>query len=157
MPYEVTKIDLFEITGDDAPGKLGKVLTPLAEAGVSLDFVLAYSMEGKAYVDVGVLTLSAATKKTLAAAGFTARSGATLFVTCPNKAGGGAQMGSALGCAGISMTAMSATALGSKAGVVAYFSDAQTAAKAATVIKKLGAPAAKKAAPKKAAGKKAAK
>jgi len=41
MPYTIEKVDVFSGGIDDKPGALAAVLTPLAEAKVCLQFLLA--------------------------------------------------------------------------------------------------------------------
>lgn len=138
MAYEVKKVTLFETHVDDAVGVLGVALTPLATAKVGVDFVLGYTMEGKGSISVGLLEVDAPTKKVLTAAGFKAAPGAALFVACPNKVGGGATIATAIAATGVSIDWITATVVGSKAGVVVGFA----AAKDATKVKKaLEAPA----------------
>ncbi len=174
MPYEVTKIEVFETQVVDGPGKLGEALKPVADAGISVQNVWGWTMSGKGAVRIGLAKATAADKKKLAEAGFKPLAGAALTITGPDKRGGGAEIGAAIGAAGVSMDAMTAVVLGSKAGVVVFFTDGPAATKAAAAIKKIGAakkavakkpapkkaaakkPAVKKAAPKKAAAKKAA-
>lgn len=153
MPYEVTKVEAFETEFEDGPGKLAAALKPVADAGISVQSVLAWSMQGKGFACVTLAKSTAPEKKKLAAAGFKPYTGAVLLVTGPDKVGGGVEIGTAVGAAGVSMDSMTATVVGGKASALAFFADAKAATKAAAAIKKVGAK--KPAAPKKVAAKKA--
>ncbi|MFH0794319.1 MAG: ACT domain-containing protein [bacterium] len=135
MARKVNKIEVWVGEMDDQPGGLAKILKGLADAGVSLDGVIARRQPDKP--GTGVVFLSPIKSKKAKAAAHSlglrpAMDVGGLRVEGPDKAGIGAKLTGALAEAGINMRGLSALAIGKK--FVAYFgfdnnADAANAAK----------------------------
>lgn len=140
MKLKVTRTDIWTATIDDRSGAAADKLEPLAKAGANLEFLLARrtpEQPGKGLCLVspvkGKKVVAAAT-----AAGFAkAPDLVGLRVEGGNKAGTGARMTKALGDAGISFRALSASVLGSKFVCYISFDNAADADAAAKVLKKV--------------------
>lgn len=140
MALKVSKSDVWSTTIDDRAGGAADKLKPLTDAGADFEFVFARrtpEQPGKGLCLVspvkGKKVVAAAT-----AAGFAkAPDLVGLRVEGGNKAGTGARMTKALGDAGISFRALSASVLGSKFVCYISFDNAADADAAAKVLKKV--------------------
>lgn len=138
MALKVTKADVWAVEITDEPGGLAKVLWAMADAGASLDCVIARRQADKFRAGVVFLTPVKGKKAQAAAesAGLThAEDLATLRVEGPDKPGLGAKLAGAIGDAGINMRGLSAMTCGKN--FVAYlgFDSGQDADRAAKALK----------------------
>lgn len=115
MAYKVERVDVWIGTMADKAGALAQRLTPLAEAGVNLEFVLARRDKPRK----GVVFMAPIKGAAQAAAAKKAGIAKTDELVCvrvagPDTSGLGAGMMSALGEAGINVRGLSAMAVGRK-------------------------------------------
>lgn len=146
MSFIVTKTDVWVAKIEDKPGGLAKVLGTLANAGASLECVIARrdpASGGAGFAFVTPVTGAAARKA--AKSGGLAPAGkiATLKITGDDAAGLGHRLTTAVAEAGINLRGVSGAVIGRK--FVAYlgFDSAAEAAKAARAIKKVNVNGAK--------------
>lgn len=141
MALKVTKAELWSVTIDDQAGGAADKIEPLAKAGASFEFVFARrtpEQPGKGVVFVtpvkGAKVIRAAN-----AAGFEKSAAMhSVRIEGADKPGLGAKIMQSLAGAAISFRAISATVVGRKfVGYVALDSEAD-AAKAASLLRKLG-------------------
>ncbi len=139
MAYSVNKVDVWVTEIDDRPGGLAEKLDGLAQAGVSLEFVIsrrAPTMPGKGVV---FLTPIRGTKQTRAAqdAGFNTTSRVHYVrVSGPDRAGLGVKMTRALADAGLNLRGVSGAALGRQSVAYFGFDSAEDATSAMKILKK---------------------
>ncbi len=139
MAVTVKKITLWRSEVENKPGVLGKVLTPLAEAGADLQVVMGYRHPGdesKAAIEVCPVT----GKKSLTAAkaaGLAASSIPTLLVEGDNKPGLGSAISQAIAEAGINLSFLVAQVVGTRFSAVIGFEDEEASRKASRLIKKV--------------------
>jgi hypothetical protein len=144
MPVTVKNVTLWRAEVENRPGALAQILGPLAGTGADLAVVMGYRYpghEGKAAIELCPVT----GKKTVSAAetaGLSASSIPTQLVQGDNKPGLGYAVSQAIADAGINMSFMVAQVVGRKYSAVMGFETADSARKAASLIKK--ATAAKK-------------
>jgi hypothetical protein len=144
MAVKVRKATLWRAEVRNEPGALAAALAPLA--GEDLQVVMGYHYYGEsanAVVDVTPIT----SRKAIAAAreaGFAPLSASTLIVEGDNRAGIGRAVGQALGQVGINMDSLTAQVVGRKFQAVFGFENDADAKKAALLIKKAVAGAARK-------------
>lgn len=137
MAYTIEKIDVWEGTVEDRSGGLADKLEPLAQAGVSLEFLLARRSEpGKGLLFLFPIKGAAQTRAAIAAGLCKATDVVALRVEGPDKPGLGANISRALGKAGISMRGMSAVALGRRCVVYISLDTADDAVKGRRVLAK---------------------
>jgi hypothetical protein len=139
MPYEITKVDVWAATIKDQPGGLAAKLEALADAGASLEFVIARrapESPGKGVVFVAPIRGAAQQGAARKAKFRKAKSLCSLRVSGSDKAGLGARITQAIADAGINMRGLSAAALGRKCVVYFAFDSAADASKAARVLRK---------------------
>jgi hypothetical protein len=152
MSLKVSKVDVWAAEIEDRPGGLADKLGPLGEAGASLECVIARrdpSKPGKGVVFVSPVK-GARVQKAAKSAGLSATKDlATLRVEGSDAPGLGHRLTSALAAAGINLRGLSAASSGKN--FVAYFGfdSADTATKAARVLKSAAAAKKKPAARKK--------
>jgi hypothetical protein len=140
MTLKVTKAEIWTANIDDRAGGAADRLAPLADAGANFEFVFARRMPESPGKGLMLVTPVKGRKVTAAAlaAGFTrADNLAGLRVEGSNRAGGGARMTRALGAAGLSFRGLSASVLGTKFVCYLSFDNAEDAAKAAAVLRKV--------------------
>jgi hypothetical protein len=139
MPYDISKVDVWAAEMQDRPGGLAGKLRPLADAGASLEFVIARRQPdkpGMSVVFVAPLKGAAATRAA-GQAGFTKADGLhTLRIEGPDRPGLGADMSEAVGDAGINMRGVSAAALGRRSIAYLAFETPEDAKHAQGVLKK---------------------
>ena len=154
MAITVKKIELWNATVENRPGALARILEPLAEAGADLEVVMGTSMPGDdGMASIGVFPVKG--RKAMSAARSAglepAASMPSLLVTGENYAGIGRQMSEALAQAGIDIGVAFAQVVGENFSALFGFAKPEDAARAATLLKKLGSAATKK--PARTAGK----
>jgi hypothetical protein len=137
MAVNVKKVVLWRSEVEHKPGVLGRVLAPLAAAGVDLQIVMGYRYgdEGKAAIEVCPVS----GKKATAAAqgvGLVASAIPTLLVEGGDKPGLGHAIAQALAEAEINIAFLVAQVIGKKFSAVIGFSDEAESRKAAGLIKK---------------------
>lgn len=140
MKLKVTRADMWSATIEDRPGGAARILEPLAKAGANFEFAFARrapEMPGRGLLFVlpikGAKLLKAAQEAGLGkAAGIH-----SLRVEGADKPGTTAAIASALGRAGISFRAFSASAVGSRFVGFLALDSAEDAATAAGILKKL--------------------
>ena len=141
MALKVGRIDLWVAGIEDVPGGLSKKLAVLADAGVSLAFVLARrAPEKKKGVGVVFVAPIKGAKQAAAAkkAGFSkSKSLQAVCVEGPDKRGLGARITAALGAAGINMRGLSAVVIGRKFALYLALDSSKDAAAAARIIRKM--------------------
>lgn len=139
MPIKVTQIKPWKLEVEDRPGALADALTPIAEAGVNLEYVEAYAHEaepGKASIFVYPITgrkaINAATN-----AGFQQVSESPfVLVEGDDMPGLGQKLSRALADAGINIHGVSALVIGKKFRAVFSFENPQDAKKACRALRK---------------------
>jgi hypothetical protein len=141
MALKITKVDVWATQLLDQPGDLGRVLEAIAQAGGSVECVIARRQEDKP--GSGMVFVSPIKGKKVQAAAqsvglMRAPNLGTLRVEGPDKAGLGARMCRAIGDAGINLRGVSAAVLGRNS--VVYFGfdsddDAKRAMKAIKSVK----------------------
>ncbi len=122
MAIQVSKVDVWAGPIADSPGGLSKTLDALAEAGASLEFVIARRRPEKPERSVVFLAPVRGPKQIRAArkAGLSKAAGMySLRLEGPDKPGLGARISDAIAEAGINMRGLSAAAIGRKS--VVYF------------------------------------
>ena len=145
MPLKVTKVEVWAVEIRDEPGGLADVLSAVAQAGGSLDCVIARRQADKFRAGVVFLTPIKGKKVEQAAKTIGAEHAeelATLRIEGPDSRGLGARVSRAIADAGINMRGLSTMKCGRN--FVAYLgfdteADADAASKA---IKRLSGPAA---------------
>ena len=140
MALKITKVDVWATQLLDHPGDLGRVLAALAQAGASVECVIARRQAEKP--GTGVVFVSPIKGKKVTAAATTvglqpASNVATLRVEAPDKPGLGAKMCMALGDAGINLRGVSAAVIGNKSVVYFGFDSAEDAGSAMKVLKRI--------------------
>jgi hypothetical protein len=140
MALEVQKITVYTGEIDDRPGALAEKLAPLAQAKVDLAFAFArrrQDVPGKGVVFLGPIT-TAKGKKAAEAAGLVPASDiSALRVEGPNKPGALHAVTQALGEAGINLRGVSAGVIGKRWVCFLAFDNADDAARASKVLKKI--------------------
>jgi len=117
MTMNVSKVDIWEAAIEDRPGGLAEKLAPLAEAGASLQFVLARRTPEKPGAAVLFLTPLRGAKQLAAArkAGLRKSSSlAAVRIEGPDKPGLGARITQALADAGVNLRGLCATVIGKR-------------------------------------------
>ncbi|MBM4088517.1 MAG: ACT domain-containing protein [Planctomycetes bacterium] len=140
MTVTVTRTDVWAASIADQAGGLAGKLTPLADAGAQLEFVIsrrAPEKPGTGVVFVAPLK-GAAQLKAAKAAGFEKKANMhSLRIEGPDKPGLGAKLTSALAQAGINLRGLSAAALGKRYVMYLALDTAADASKAMRVLKGL--------------------
>ncbi len=139
MAIQISKVDVW--AGDIAnhPGGLAKKLEALAEAGASLEFVIARRRPEKPESGVVYLAPLRGPKQIRAArkAGLSkAASMYSLRLEGPDKPGLGARISDAIAGAGINMRGLSAAAIGRKCVVYFAFDSDADAKMASRILRK---------------------
>jgi hypothetical protein len=146
MAVSVKKVALWRAEVDNSPGALARTLEPLAGTGADLQVVMGYrypGTENKAAIEV----YPVAGRKAVAAAqqaGLAASPMPVLLVEGDNKAGLGHAIAQAVADAGINMAFVMAQVVGRKYSALMAFENQDDAGKAASLIKKVSAPARKR-------------
>jgi hypothetical protein len=141
MAISVKKITLWRREIDDRPGSLAQVLSPLADAGASLQVVMAYRYPepaGRAAVELAPL----AGKRASAAAqgaGLAPAAIAALLVQGDDRPGLGQVLSDSMGQAGINLHFLMALVSGRRYTSVFGFGSNADADRAVPIIKKAGA------------------
>jgi len=140
MAVKITKVDVWAADLQDQPGDLARVLEALADAGGSIECVIARRQSDRPGTGVGFITPVKGKKVQAAAqsAGLNNSGIATLRVEGNDKPGLGAALCRAIADAGVNVRGVSAAVLGNK--FVAYFGfdsvpDADRASKAMKAAK----------------------
>ncbi|HET6427362.1 MAG TPA: amino acid-binding protein [Phycisphaerae bacterium] len=140
MAMKVSKVQMWVTGVQDVPGALAAKLHALAEAGASLEFVLARrtpEKKGEGVVFLiplkGARQLAAARKNRVRKS----KSIHAIRVEGPDKRGMGARISGALAEAGINMRGLSALVLGRKFVLYLALDSAADAAQAARVLGKI--------------------
>jgi hypothetical protein len=140
MAVKISKVDVWAADLQDQPGDLARVLEALADAGASIDCVIARRQPERPGTGVGFVTPVKGKKAQVAAqgAGMNNSGIATLRVEGNDKPGLGAALCRAIADAGVNVRGVSATVVGNK--FVAYFGfdsdeDANRATKAMKAAK----------------------
>lgn len=141
MAVTVKKITLWRREIEDRPGSLARVLAPVAEAGASLQVVMAYRYPepaGRAAVELAPVT---GRKPTAAAqgAGLGPSAIGALLVQGDDRPGLGSSLSDALGQAGISLHFLMALVSGRRYTAVFGFGSESEADRALPIIKKSAA------------------
>lgn len=140
MALSVARVDVWAGSIEDKPGGLAAKLAPLADAKVSLRFVLARRESKKPGVGVVFVAPIKGAKQAAAArkAGFSkSKSLQAVCVEGPDKRGLGAEITGALGAAGINMRGLSAVVIGRKFALYLALDSSKDAAAAARIIRKM--------------------
>lgn len=134
------RVDTWAATIEDHPGGLAAKLTPLAKAGVNLEFIIARRAPEKRGTGVVFVTPIQGAKQTkaAAAAGF-AKTGNlhTVRLEGADKAGLGACLTQGLADAGVNLRGFSAAAMGRKFVCYLALDSGGDAAKVARILRKL--------------------
>ena len=142
MAYTIKMVDVWACDISNRPGTLAQNLKALAEAGASLEFVIARRVTDDTSRAFFAPIKGKKQQAAAAQAGLQKAEGMhTLRIEGPDKPGLGALLTYAIGDAGINLRGLSAAALGKRSVCYAAFStpgDAQNAAKIAKkVLRKL--------------------
>jgi hypothetical protein len=139
MAYSIKQVDVWAGEIDDRPGGLAGKLEALANAGASLEFIIARRQPDKPGTGVVFLTPVRTPKQKQAAgtAGLsTASNLQSVRVEGPDKPGLGTKMTRALADAGINLRGISGAALGRNSVTYFAFDNAGDAENAMKLLKK---------------------
>ena len=140
MTLKVSKVELWSATIDDRAGGAADKLEPLSKAGADFEFVFTRRTPEQPGMGVMFVTPVKRAKVLQAAqaAGFGNSAGAhALRIEGANQPGASAKLMRSLANAGISFRALSATAIGRKFVGFVLLDNAEDAAGAAGLIRKL--------------------
>ena len=138
MAYSIETIDIWSCAIQDRPGGLAERLTPLADAGAKLEFVLARRNRPRKGLLFVAPIKGAAQARAAKMAGLAKDDAITaLRVEGPDKVGVGAAMTAALAEADISLRGFSAAAIARKCVCYIAFDTAQDAAKSRRILAKV--------------------
>jgi len=140
MALQVTRVDVWAASIEDAPGGLAGKLAALAEAGANLEFVIARRSPEKPGTGVVFVTpiKGAAQARAAKKAGFVkTKSLHSVRVEGPDKKGQGAKVTQAVAEAGINLRGVSAAAIGRKFVSHLALDSSADATKAVRLLKKL--------------------
>ncbi len=142
MAVTVRRITLWRSEVENKPGMLAQTLKPLADAGVSLQVVMAYRFPGEP--TRGAIELSPVTgKKSQVAAqtaGLDRSSIPTLLAMGDDRPGLGSEIAEAIEGAGINISFMVVQVVGRRYSAVYGFETEEEAQIAANLIKKVSKP-----------------
>ena len=142
MTVTVKKITLWRSEVENKPGLLAQTLKPLADAGASLQVVMAYRFPGEP--TRGAIELSPVSGKKFAAAATTAgldrSSIPTLLAIGDDRPGLGSEIAEAIAGAGINISFMVVQVVGRRYSAVYGFETEQEAQIATSLIKKVSKP-----------------
>ncbi len=139
MAIQISKVDIWAGPIADRPGGLSANLEALAEAGASLEFVIARRRPENPGDGVVFMAPVRGPKQIRAArkAGLSKATGMySLRLEGPDKPGLGARISDAIAEAGINMRGLSAAAIGRKCVVYFAFDGAADAKMASRILKK---------------------
>jgi hypothetical protein len=140
MPYTVQKVDVWAGEIEDRPGGLAEKLEVLAKAGASLEFLISRRSPENPGKGVVFLTpiKGASQKRAASEAGLATTSSLhSVRVDGPDRPGLGNKMMRALADAGINLRGVSGAALGRKSVSYFAFDNAEDAARAIKLLKKI--------------------
>jgi len=138
MALKVGKAELWSVAIADRPGGAADMIEPLANAGASFEFVHVRRTDpGKGLAFVAPVK-GAKVVKVAKAVGFDKWTVPAVRIEGPDKPGVAAKIMRALGNAGISFRGMSVNAVSRKFVCYVGFDNVADAAKAASVLKRLG-------------------
>ena len=140
MALKVSKVEIWSTTIEDRTGGAADKIEPLTNAGADFEFVFARRMPEQPGRGLCLISPVKGRKATAAATaiGFTRALDITaLRVEGSDKPGSAARITRALAGAGISFRGLSASALGTKFVAYIAFDNADDAAKAAAVLRKV--------------------
>ena len=141
MAVTVRKITLWRKEVENRPGVLAGALGPLADAGTSLQVVMAYRYPGNE-TRAAIELYPVATKKVVVAAqaaGMSASTIPTLLVQGDDRPGLGHTIGQAIADAGINVGFLVTQVIGRKYSAVIGFDSEEDARNAAALIRKASA------------------
>ncbi|HEX9445957.1 MAG TPA: amino acid-binding protein [Candidatus Binatia bacterium] len=139
MAYSIKKVDVWAAEIDDRPGGLADKLEALANAGASIEFIIARRQPDKPGTGVVFLTPVKGARQSRAAseAGFSpTKSLSSVRVEGPDRAGLGLKMTRALADGGINLRGVSGAALGRRSVTYLAFDGAGEADSAIKLLKK---------------------
>jgi hypothetical protein len=139
MAVEISKVDVWAVEIPDRVGGLAEKLEALAEAGASLEFVIARRKPEKPGTGVVFLAPLQGAKQAKAAEGAGLSKATNLHslrLEAPDKPGLGAKITRAVAEAGVNMRGLSAAAIGSRCVVYFAFDSDADAKKATAILKK---------------------
>jgi hypothetical protein len=148
MALTVKRITLWRTDVENVPGVLANTLEPLASAGANLRLVMGYRFPQtpeRSAIEIAPVTGKRVTEAAQRA-GLAPSDIPCLLIEGDDRPGLGAEIGRACAQAGINIAFLMAVALGRRFTAAMGFPDEAAAKGAAQAIKKLGRPAAKKAA-----------
>ncbi len=137
MSLVVERVDVWAATIEDRPGGLAEKLTPLAQAGADLQFVIARRAPDKPGAGVLFVTPLQGDAETAAGvkSGFTvADSLHSLRIQGDNKPGIGAQLAEKMADAGINLRGLSAAVIGDRFIMYLALDTADDAEKATSLL-----------------------
>lgn len=138
MTYTISKVGVWVGTIPDRPWGLAEKLSPLAQAGTNLEFVISRrDTPGAALLFVAPLRSAAQTRAAQKAGLRKAVRMHSLRIVGPDRPGLGAKMTNAVAQAGINIRGLSAAAMDRKCLVYFAFDSASDANKAARVLRKV--------------------
>ncbi len=139
MAIVVSKVDVWSGKIEDRSGGLAEKINAVAEAGASLEFVIARRAAGKpgaGFVFMAPLR-GAAQTRAAKVVGLAKNPGVhTLRLEGPNRLGLGAKITGAVADAGINMRGLSGTALGQRCAIYLAFDSAADVEKARRILKR---------------------
>ncbi len=98
--HRVDEATELHVTTPNEPGILGRVLGTLANAGVNLKSLMAYSDEKKGYFRL-ITSDNKKAEKALTALGYKVKTGKVIAVEIGDRIGAGAEIGALLGNAAV--------------------------------------------------------
>lgn len=142
MTVTVKRITLWRIEVENQPGMLARTLKPLADAGASLQVVMAYRIPGEPTRAAFELSPISGKKSEAAAktAGLERSPIPTLLTMGDDRPGLGSEIAEAIAGAGINVSFLVTQAVGRRYSAVYGFETEEEAGIAASLIKKASKP-----------------
>ena len=138
MAYKIKKVDVWACDISNRPGTLARNLKTLAEAGASLEFVIARRVNDDTSRSLLAPIKGKKLQSAAAEAGLRKAEGLhALRIEGPDKPGLGALLTHAIGEGGINLRGLSAAALGKRSVCYAAFATEDDAQNAAKIAKKV--------------------
>ena len=142
MAVTVKKVTLWRREVENKPGMLARTLKPLADAGASLEVVMAYRVPGeptRAAIELSPIS-GKKSEAAARAAGLDRSSIPTVLALGDDRPGLGSEMAEAIAGAGINVSFLVAQVVGRRYSAVYGFETEEEARVATSLIKKVSKP-----------------